>query len=94
MGCGGCGGVGFDPHAAARNGGVKYMGKGSTEGVIKAEQRLKDEAEGKETSVSDKKPKKHIRKDLPINIPESGVIKSKERLAREAKDEKDVSVPE
>lgn len=43
MSCNGCGGVGYDPYASVRNGGVKFMGTGSLEGVIKSEQRIKDE---------------------------------------------------
>ena len=88
MGCGGCGG-GHDPYASYRNKGVR-MSRGTSVGVTKSEKRLARESQGQELKVSKKsaaiKKIAEKNKELSADIPASGIIKSKNRLAREKKE--------
>lgn len=56
MACGGCGGVGYDPYASHRLNGVKMERvKGSSNGVIKSEERVKREEKAKAKAEKEKK---------------------------------------
>jgi len=91
MGCGSCGG-GHDPYAAYRNKGIR-MSRGTSAGVTKSEARLAREATGGILEINTEKIDAiksiaEANEELSSNIPASGVIKSKKRLARAKKAEK------
>jgi hypothetical protein len=92
MGCGTCGGAGFDPYAAHRSH-TPRTSRGSSAGVLKSEKRLALEkdatlAQAKKEALIVKKAKAQAKaQQLPTYSPEihkSGIIKSAKRLQRES----------